>query len=98
MNHIDRLLIQARKAFTPIVRNAFCIITRDDLTGVWKAVPQLWDGVPGSGFTPVPKEWENEYSTADEATEAVNNLFESLNISDPERLVIIVDDVGTLGD
>lgn len=98
MNHIDRLLIQARKAFTPLVRNAFCIIAHDALAGVWQAVPQLWDGVPGSGFTPIPEEWKNEFSTADEATEAVNNLFESLNISDPERLVIIVDDVETLGD
>lgn len=98
MNHIDRLLIQARKAFNPPIFSALCIIDHDDITGVWKAVPQLWDGFPGSGFMPVPADWKSEYATADEAAEAVNKLFASLNISNPDRVVIIVDDVGALED
>ena len=98
MNHIDRLLIQARKAFHPPIYSALCIIDHDDITGMWKAVPQLWDGVPGSGFMPVPADWKSEYDTADEAADAVNSLYESLNIRDPERLVIIIDDVGMLED
>lgn len=94
MNHIDRLLIQARKAFNPPIFSALCIIDHDDMTGKWIAAPQLWDGVPCSGFMPVPADWKSEYDTADEAAEAVNKLFASLNISNPDRVVIIVDDVG----
>lgn len=98
MNHIDSLLMRARKASNPPIYSALCIIDHDDITGMWKAVPQLWDGVPGSGFMPVPADWKSEYDTADEAAEAVNSLYESLNIRDPERLVIIIDDVGALED
>lgn len=100
MNHIDRLLIQARKAVNPPIFSALCIIDHDNITGKWKAVPQLWDGVPGSGFMDdaIPADWVSEYGTADEAAEAVNNLFASLNISNPNRVVIIVDDVGALED
>ncbi len=92
------MLIQARKAFSPPIYSALCIIDHDDITGMWKAVPQLWDGVPGSGFMPVPEDWKSEYDTAEEAADAVNNLFASLNISNPNRVVIIIDDVGVLED
>lgn len=98
MNHIDRLLIQARKAFNPPIFSALCIIDYDDITEKWIACPQLWDGVPGSGSMPVPADWKSEYDTADEAAEAANKLFASLNISNPDRVVIIVDDVGALED
>lgn len=96
MNHIDRLLIQAREVFNPPVYGALCIIDHDYITGKWNAVPLLWDGVPGSGFMPAPADWKTEYDTPCEASEAANTLFSSLNISDPECLVIIVDDVGEL--
>ena len=36
----------------------------------------------------------SEYNTADEAYEAVGKLFASLNISEPDRTVILIDDVG----
>lgn len=98
MNHIDRLLKQARKASYPPIYSALCIIDHDDITGKWKAAPQLWDGVPGSGFRPIPADWKIEHDTADEAAEAANRLFASLNISNPDRVVIIVDDVGALED
>lgn len=98
MNHIDRLLIQARKAVNPPIFSALCIIDHDDITGKWKAAPQFWNGFPGSGFMPAPADWKTEYGTADEAAEAVNNLFASLNISNPNRAVIIVDDMEVLED
>ena len=96
MNHINRLLRLARKTVHPPVCNAFCIVNHDDQTGKWNASPRLWDGVPYSGNMKgvIPADWESEYDTADEAAEAVNNLFASLNISNPDRVVIIVDDVG----
>lgn len=94
MNHIDRLLMRARKAFNPPIYSALCIIDHDDITGMWKAVPQLWDGVPGSGFMPVPEEWKSEYDTMDEAADAVNRFLASSNIADRDRVVILIDDVG----
>lgn len=41
----------------------------------------------------IPEDWQREYCTADEAAEAVNSFFESLNIPDPDR-VVLIDDVG----
>lgn len=95
MNHINRLLIQAKRAANPPIYSAFCIIDWDERKGKWKAVPQLWDGVPGSGFADaaIPADWISEYDTADEAAEAVDRFFQSLNISDPNRVVIIIDDI-----
>lgn len=92
MNHINRLLIQARKAAVPSVYRALCTIRYDDITGKWIAAPQLWD----KNFdrqTLLP-DWISEYDTAEEATEAIEQLYESLNVSDSERLVILIDDVG----
>lgn len=96
MNHIDSLLMRARKVSNPPIYSALCIIDHDDITGMWKAVPQLWD--KGFNIRAFPRDWKTEYDTADEAADAVNSLYESLNIRDPERLVIIIDDVGMLED
>lgn len=98
MNKIDRLLREIKRMSSPSVHSALCIIDRDDMAGKWIAKPCLWDGVPGSGFRPIPADWKIEYDTADEAAEAANRLFASLNISNPDRVVIIVDDVGALED
>lgn len=95
MKHINRLLIQARKAAHPPIYSAFCIIDWDERKSKWSAVPQLWDGVTGSGNMDdvIPADWTSEYDTADEAAEAVDRLFQSLDISDPNRVVIIIDDI-----
>lgn len=92
MNQINRLLIQARKAAIPSIYRALCIIRYDDITGKWIAAPQLWD--KHFGRQTLLPDWISEYNTAEEATEAVEQLYESLNVSDPERLVILIDDVG----
>lgn len=95
MEHITRLLIRAKKSRCPAIYSALCIIDRDNNTGKWKAAPQLWDGVPGSGFMDdaIPADWVSEYDTADEAAEAVDRLFQTLDISKPDRTVIIIDDM-----
>lgn len=98
MNKIDRLLREMKRMSSPSVHSALCIVDHDDITGKWIASPQLWDGIPGSGSMPIPTGWKSEYDTADEAAEAANKLFASLNISNPDRVVIIVDDVGALED
>ena len=92
MNQINRLLIQARKAAVPSIYRALCIIRYDDITGKWIAAPQLWD--KHFEYRAIPRDWVDQYNTAEEATEAVAQLYESLNVSDPERLVILIDDVG----
>lgn len=94
MNKIDRLLREMKRMSSLSVHSALCIIDRNDITGKWIAAPQLWDGVPGSGFMPVPADWKSEYDTVDEAAEAVNRFFSSLNIAAPDRIVILIDDVG----
>lgn len=88
--------MKARKSARPSIYSALCIVDLDDKTGKWKAEPRLWDGVPGSGFmdTLIPADWVSEYDTADEAAEAVNKLFETLDIKDPNRVVMLIDRVG----
>ena len=94
MNHIDKLLIQARKSLHPSVFSAMCFIERD-IAGKWTAKPGLWDGIPGSGFVDdeIPADWVSIYDTAAEAVEAANQLFESLHIEYDNRTVIVVDDM-----
>lgn len=96
MNQIDKLLIRARKSVRPSIYSAFCIVDLDDTTGKWRADPRLWDGVPGSGFmdTLIPADWVREYNTAAEAADAVNKLFETFDIKEPNRVVVLIDDVG----
>lgn len=95
MNNINRMITRLKRQLSPSIYSALCIVDRDLNTGKWTAFPQLWDGVPGSGYMEgaIPADWVMEYDTADEAAEAVDRLFQTLNISSPERLVIIVDDV-----
>lgn len=96
MNHIDKLLVQAKKIACPTIYSAFCIIDRDVESGKWVAAPELWD--KGFNIRAIPRDWQTEYDTSEEAVEAVNGLYESLDIKDPERLVILIDDVGALED
>ena len=95
MQHINRLLINARRAANPLIHNAVCFIDRDYITNKWTCNPMVWDGKPNTGHMKgiIPEDWVCEYDTADEAAEAVERLFDKLNISDPERLLIIIDDL-----
>lgn len=92
MNQINRLLMLARRACQPLIYSALCIIDHDPVSGKWVASPQLWD--KNFEYRAIPRDWIDQYDTAEEATEAVGQLYESLNVSDPERLVILIDDVG----
>ena len=96
MNKINNLIRRAKKAASNAVYSALCIIDFDERKNKWIAAPQLWDGVLYSGNMEeaTPEDWQREYDTADEAAEAVNSFFESLNIPDPDRVVILIDDVG----
>lgn len=95
MKHINRLLMQLKREVKPLIHSAICFIDRDYKSNKWVCNPQVWDGKPSSGFMKnvIPEDWICEYDTADEAAEAVEKLFETLNISNPERLTIIIDDL-----
>lgn len=96
MNQINGLLRRARKVVSPVVQSAFCIVDFDETINKWTAVPQLWDGVPGSGFADalIPPDWKREYDTAEEAVEAVDHFYTTLDIADQDRIVLLIDDVG----
>lgn len=96
MNQINSLLRRARRAASPAIHSAFCIVDFDETINKWTAVPQLWDGVPGSGVadTLIPSDWKREYDTAEEAAEAVDRFCATLDIADQDRIVILIDDVG----
>lgn len=95
MQHINRLLTQLRKEERrkKQVYSAICFIDYDREKEMWIACPTFWDGVAGSGSMNgvLPEYWIGEYSTADEAHEAVGRLFDTLDIIKPP--VIIIDDL-----
>lgn len=96
MNHIDKLLLKAKKTVKPGVYSAFCIIDKDETTGKWIAVPQLWDGVLYSGNmdSAIPADWKREYDTKEAAAEAVSRFFDTLDIQSGNQAIILFDDVG----
>ena len=96
MNHIDKLLVQAKKRACPTIYSAFCIIDRDIESEKWVAALRLWD--KEFNIRAIPRDWQTRYDTSEEAAKAVNDLCESLDIKDPERLVILIEDVGALED
>lgn len=91
MNHINRLLMQLKRENKPLIHSAMCIIER--VKDKWIADPTLWDGKPLSGHMEgvIPADWVREYDTADEAAEAVERLFDGLEIA--KRPVILIDDL-----
>lgn len=96
LNHINKLILQAKKAFNPAVHSAICFIDCDLETGKWTADPRTWDGVYNSGMSndTIPADWKREYNTLEEAKGAVNALFQSIGISDPNKAIIFIMDYG----
>lgn len=93
MQHINRLLIQARKCVHTAIYSGLCFVDNNRDTGKWSVVPRLWDGIPGSGYMDdaTPDDWPREYDSADEAQQAVNALFRSLGLHERDTLVFTMD-------
>ena len=92
MQHINKLFLQLKREVRPSVYSAMCIIER--VGGKWIANPVFWDGKLYSGYMEgiLPSDWISEYNTADEAAEAVQRLFDTLDIGN-DNPVIIIDDI-----
>lgn len=93
MNLVNRLLVQLRKETRQRIYSAMCFINFDSESGKWIAAPTFWDGVPRSGYMEgvLPDDWQLEYNTAEEAAEAVERLFDTLDIR--KRPVLLIDDL-----
>ena len=96
MQHINRLLIKARKvSHGSGYRFAICFVEYDEERNVYTTKLQLWDGKPGTAteLTDFPAWWRDEWSTEGEALEAVQKLLDSYGIP-PENSVIFSTDYG----
>lgn len=95
MNHINRLLIKARKAAKGEYRLAIGFVDYDEDTQKYIAKPQPWDGKPGSGYDErnpdMPDWWHSDYQSEEEATEALHKLFDSFGIPENNTVVFLMD-------
>ena len=95
MEHINRLLLKARKAAcSDGYPYAVGFVDYDESTCKYIACPQLWDGVKGSGHRikpNMPEWWSGEHASEDEAVEALNRLFNHFNVPDDSSVIICGD-------
>lgn len=93
MNLLNRMLVQLRKETRPSIYSALCYVEYDKEAGKWLTKVNFWDGKPRSGYMVgvLPEDWQSEYDAASEAVEAVERLFDTLDII--KRPVIIIDDL-----
>lgn len=93
MQYINRLLIQARKMANPAICNALCFIEHDEERNKWCVIPQLWDGVSGSGFMEgvISADFVREYDSEEEACSSARTLFDSLGIPENDTLIFTMD-------
>lgn len=94
MQHITRLLIRARKATSKGYKHGIGWVDYDDMSKMYTAKPQLWDGKPGSVGENIifPDWWRGDWATPDEAADALEKLFAGFDIPE-ENCVIFVDDL-----
>lgn len=92
MQHINRLLIRAKRAAQG---TDFCFaigfVDYDEDSGAYIAKPQPWDGKPGSGTEAVdfPEWWHNDWQTEDEASEALHRLFIGYGIPEDNCVIFL---------
>lgn len=95
MQHITRLIRQARKAVNGSdFVYALAFVDYDPEKKVYIADPVPWDGQKESlpdRRPNMPEWWHEEWETQQEATDALNRLFESLGIPEKERIIFIMD-------
>lgn len=93
MQHINMLLIKARKSALSNYSYAIGFVDYDEETQKYIAKPQPWDGNTGHGTScdNMPDWWRDEWSTEDEATEALYRLFNGLGIPENNCVVFLMD-------
>lgn len=94
MNHIDRLIMEVRRAAQKNNKGfAIGSVDHDPSTGIYTAVPHAWEGLKGSGNkheSPLPDWWNSKYHTHEEAVNALYKLFDSFGISEDDSIVYTV--------
>lgn len=95
MNHINRLLLKAKKTtHSGVYSCAVGFVDYDAATQKYKAFPQLWNGakyVWMQNKRNMPEWWSNEHASEGEAVEALDRLFSHFNIPDESSVIICGD-------
>ena len=91
MQHIERLLIRAKKAHGGEFCFAIGFVDFNEETGMYIAKPQPWDGKPGSACDPVkmPEWWHGDWQTEEEASDALHRLFSGFGIPEENCVVFL---------
>ena len=99
MNHINRLIIQARKAVSADYQLAIGFVKYDEHAFRYVADPRPFDGNPGSGTGKafMPEWWHNDWLTKEEATDALHRLFDGFGIPENNTVIFLMD-YGESGD
>ncbi|MBC1758728.1 hypothetical protein AABM06_03450 [Listeria ivanovii] len=93
MNHINRLLIRLKETqYKSGYKFAVGFVNYDKETGKYIAKPQPWDGKPGTGTEAVnlPEWWHSDYTTEEEASEALHRLFEGYGIPEEDCVIFLM--------
>ena len=91
MQHIDRLLYEAKRTFRPNAKTGVAFIDYDERSGKWiVSSAMVWDGVFGSGNMDKENHYEKEYETQEQASEAMHRYFKSYGIEEEEAAVIFI--------
>ena len=86
MQHITRLLMQARKAAKgSCMEFVTGFVDYDPEKQKYTADPHEADGIA------MPKWWKYEWETQQEAADALNRLYEGQGIPEESRLIFIMD-------
>ena len=86
MQHITRLIMQARKAAKgPLMDYVTGFVEYDPEKQKYIADPHEPDGAT------MPEWWQNEWETQQEATDALNRLYEGQKIPYENRFIFIMD-------
>ena len=92
MQHIDRLLIEAKKAFRPNGKTGVAFVDYDNEKRKWIVSScMVWEGVFGSGNMAKERSHETEFCTQEEASEAMHKYFEEYGIENEDAVVIFID-------
>ena len=94
MNHIDRLIMQVRKAAQGSGKGfAIGSIDYEPDTGIYTAVPHAWEGAKGSGDKHngiLPDWWNSNYQNEEAASEALQRLFDSFGVSEDYSIIYMI--------
>lgn len=94
MNHIDRLIMEVRRAAQGYGKGyGIGEVDHDPDTGLYTAIPHSWEGVKGSGNkyeSHLPDWWCSDYDTHEAASNALCKLFSGFGIPDDYMVIYTI--------